>query len=100
MFDTRISMYPIGNLKNLESLTINCNVGVRDEFLINLCNNARKLTRLRIFGRDITDTGMRAIKNLEQLERFDTCMLFDDAQNELITDESIQCSFNTKLKSF
>ncbi|XP_044014092.1 uncharacterized protein LOC122856484 [Aphidius gifuensis] len=36
MFDTRINMYPIGNLKNLEKLWVDCDYSVRDEFLINL----------------------------------------------------------------
>ncbi|XP_044014063.1 uncharacterized protein LOC122856458 [Aphidius gifuensis] len=100
MFDTKISMYPIGNLKNLEKLQIACDYGVRDEFLINLCNNAKKLTFLHIIGTDITDIGMSAIDNLQELEDFNLGFTNHgphSEKNEYITDESIQRLFNKKL---
>ncbi|XP_044017012.1 uncharacterized protein LOC122858284 [Aphidius gifuensis] len=100
MLDTRINMYPIGNLKNLEKLHIECDYGVRDEFLINLCNNAKKLTDLSITGTNITDIGMSAINNLEQLKGFNLCLFKyhgPSNKNEFITDESMQCLFNKKL---
>ncbi|XP_044002984.1 uncharacterized protein LOC122848757 isoform X4 [Aphidius gifuensis] len=100
MFDARINMYPIGSLKNLESLYISCDYGVRDEFLINLGHNAKKLKCLEIIGTDITDTGMSAINNLEQLEDFNLGLTDPTSKkNEFITDESIQCLFNQKLYS-
>ncbi|XP_044002985.1 uncharacterized protein LOC122848758 [Aphidius gifuensis] len=100
MFDTRINMYPIGNLKNLKKLCIDCDYGVRDEFLINLCNNAKKLTTVSITGTNITDIGMSAIDNLQELEVFylrSTDRERGSKKNEFITDESIQCLFNQKL---
>ncbi|XP_044016256.1 uncharacterized protein LOC122857868 [Aphidius gifuensis] len=102
MFDTRINMYPIGNLKNLEKLWVDCDYGVRDEFLINLCNNAKKLTLLHIIGTYITDIGMRAINNLQELGNFNLGVSgygSRSEKNEFITDESIQCLFNQKLYS-
>ncbi|XP_044003449.1 uncharacterized protein LOC122849006 [Aphidius gifuensis] len=95
MFDTKINMYPIGNLQNLEKLRIDCDYGVEDEFLTNLCNNAKKLRNLQIVGTHITDIGMRAIDNLQELVNFNLGLRTET--NELITDESIQCLFNKKL---
>ncbi|XP_044005592.1 101 kDa malaria antigen-like [Aphidius gifuensis] len=93
MFDTRINMYPIGNMKNLEYLNIDCDYGVRDEFLINLCNNAKKLELLTITGTYITDIGMSAVNNLEQLEEFNLVLkLVENLPN--LTDLSIK---NTKV---
>ncbi|XP_044016212.1 uncharacterized protein LOC122857843 [Aphidius gifuensis] len=103
MLDTRINMYPIGNLKNLETLHILCDYGVTDEFLINLCNNAKKLEDLHIIGTNITDIGMSAIDNLQELKNFDIGLNGTRPglrHNEFITDESIQCLFNQKLYSF
>ncbi|XP_044002983.1 uncharacterized protein LOC122848757 isoform X3 [Aphidius gifuensis] len=102
MFDARINMYPIGNLKNLERLHISSDYGVRDEFLINLCNNAKKLKYLQITGTSITDIGMSAINNSEELREFDLGLILEgppSKKNEFITDESIQCLFNQKLYS-
>ncbi|XP_044016325.1 uncharacterized protein LOC122857907 [Aphidius gifuensis] len=96
MFDTRINMYPIGNLKNLEKLEIDFDYGVRDELLINLGKNAKKLKNLQIVGTHITDTGMRAIDNLQELVYF--YLGSRTATNEFITDESIRCLFNKNLK--
>ncbi|XP_044016882.1 uncharacterized protein LOC122858211 [Aphidius gifuensis] len=101
VWDTRVNMYPIGNLKNLESLHIDCNDGVRDEFLINLCNNAKRLKFLYITGTHITDIGMSAINNLEQLEVFNLLLTFLGPgliTNKFITNESVQCLFNPKLR--
>ncbi|XP_044016971.1 uncharacterized protein LOC122858260 [Aphidius gifuensis] len=103
MSDTKIDMYPIGNLENLESLLIDCDYGITDEFLINLCNNAKKLITLYIFGKNITDTGMAAINNLKKLEDFDLGLTYSSyiqrsVTNEFITDESIQCLRNQELK--
>ncbi|XP_044004462.1 uncharacterized protein LOC122849735 [Aphidius gifuensis] len=100
ILDTRINMYPIGYLKNLEKLYILSDYGVRDEFLINLCNNAKRLRILNITGTNISDIGMRAINELEQLEEFDLGLIDCDpllGKNQFITDESIQCLFNQKL---
>ncbi|KAF7996151.1 hypothetical protein HCN44_011057 [Aphidius gifuensis] len=104
MFDTRINMYPIGNMKNLWSLDIDCDYGVRDEFLINLCNNAKKLVLITVTGTNITDIGMSAINNSEQLHHFDLGLAFSyfvpkSSKNEFITDESIQCLFNQELET-
>lgn len=102
MFDTKISMYPIGYLKNLKKLDIQSNYGVTDEFLINLCNHAKELTRLLIIGKHITDSGIIAINNLEQLEDFNLGLTLNNprfTKNKLITDESIQNLFNPKLTS-
>ncbi|XP_044014107.1 uncharacterized protein LOC122856497 [Aphidius gifuensis] len=103
MIDKKVNMYPIGNLKNLEKLFISCDYGVRDEFLINLCNNAKKLRILDIIGTNITDIGMSAIDNLQELKFF-FLGLYDifgqqSEKNEYITDESIQCLSNQKLIS-
>ncbi|XP_044014106.1 uncharacterized protein LOC122856496 [Aphidius gifuensis] len=100
MFDTRITMYPIGNLKNLEKLFIFFDYGVTDEFLINLCNNAKKLKEVRIVGTHITDIGMSAINNLPELKDFNLGLdgrCSQSEANEFITDESIQCLFNKEL---
>ncbi|XP_044004461.1 uncharacterized protein LOC122849734 [Aphidius gifuensis] len=100
ILDTRINMHPIGYLKNLENLCIDCDYGVRDEFLINLCNNAKRLKFLHITGTNISDFGMSAIDELKQLEKFNlglTCSFRPSRKNEFITDESIQCLFNQKL---
>ncbi|XP_044005593.1 uncharacterized protein LOC122850527 [Aphidius gifuensis] len=104
VLDTRINMYPIGNMKNLKSLVIDCDYGIRDEFLINLCNNAKKLTELDIVGINITDTGISAINNLKQLHHFQVRSILrffgpQSLKNEFITDESIQCLSNRKLDS-
>ncbi|XP_044014062.1 uncharacterized protein LOC122856457 [Aphidius gifuensis] len=102
MFDKKVNMYPIGNLKNLEKLYILYDYGVTDEFLINLCNNAKKLEDLHIIGINITDIGMSAIDNLQELKFFflGLCILGSQSEkNEYITDESIQCLFNQKLIS-
>ncbi|XP_044014150.1 uncharacterized protein LOC122856540 [Aphidius gifuensis] len=96
MFDTSINMYPIGNMKNLKWLYIDCDYGITDEFLINLCNNAKKLTGLSMTGTNITDTGISAINNLEKLDQFSINLGYRQ-RNEFITDESIQCLFNQKL---
>ncbi|XP_044004162.1 uncharacterized protein LOC122849514 [Aphidius gifuensis] len=102
MFDTRINMYPIGNLKNLSSLWIDCDYGVTDELLINICNNNRKLNSLHITGTNITDIGMSAINNLKQLYFLNLSSTSGfcfprSGKNEFITDESIQCLFNKRL---
>ncbi|XP_044019258.1 uncharacterized protein LOC122859641 [Aphidius gifuensis] len=65
MLRNKINMYPIGNLKNLEYLDIDFDYGVTDEFLINLCNNAKKLDYLSIFTTHITDNGINALNNLK-----------------------------------
>ncbi|XP_044004065.1 uncharacterized protein LOC122849431 [Aphidius gifuensis] len=75
MFDMRINMYPIGNLKNLKK-------------------------DLQIIGTYITDIGMSAIDNLQQLEDFGLGLTYlPSKNNEFITDESMQCLFNPKLQS-
>ncbi|XP_044019257.1 uncharacterized protein LOC122859640 [Aphidius gifuensis] len=65
MLRNKINMYPIGNLKNLEHLDINFDYGVTDEFLINLCNNAKKLNFLSIATTHITDNGIKALNNFK-----------------------------------
>ncbi|XP_044003392.1 uncharacterized protein LOC122848962 [Aphidius gifuensis] len=100
--DSKIIRYPIGNLKNLKRLHIESNYGVEDEFLIKLCNNAKNLNYLHIIGTHITDNGISAIGNLEELEDFDMGLNYDGPQstkNEFITDKSIQSLFNQKLFS-
>lgn len=103
MFDARINMYPIGYLNNLENVSIRCDYGITDEFLINLGNHAKKLRSLSIIGKDITDIGMSAINNLEQLESFELGLTvgnsFEKYKNEFITDASIQRLCNQKLTS-
>lgn len=99
MFDSRINMYPLGNLKNLKSLSITCNFGVTDEFLINLSKNAKQLEILSVSGTYITDVGLSAINNLEQMKNFDLGLsVLRINKNEFITDESLQCLFNKKLE--
>ncbi|XP_044010241.1 uncharacterized protein LOC122853898 [Aphidius gifuensis] len=90
VFDEQINMYPIGNLQNLETLYINYNCGVTDEFLVNLYNDAKKLKHLDIFGKNITDNGMIALNNLTELESL-KFNLNELENNEFITDQSIQC---------
>ncbi|XP_044013796.1 uncharacterized protein LOC122856168 [Aphidius gifuensis] len=97
VFDEQINMYPIGNLQNLETLYINYNCGVTDEFLVNLCNNAKKLKHLNIIGKNITDNGMIALNNLKELESLQF-NLNESENNEFITDQSIQCLVNEKLE--
>ncbi|XP_044003492.1 uncharacterized protein LOC122849030 [Aphidius gifuensis] len=103
MFDTKINMYPIGNLKNLEKLRVDCDYSMlRDEFLINLCNNAKKLTHLFIPGTNITDIGMSAIYDLEELKELDLGLIYSgprSKKNESITDKSTQCLFKQNLTS-
>ncbi|XP_044017477.1 uncharacterized protein LOC122858574 [Aphidius gifuensis] len=98
MFDKKVDMCPIGNLKNLSTLHIEC--GVTDEFLINLCNNAEKLRELGIMGTHITDKGLFALGNLKQLNKLCLTKHFSNKpvkNNEFITDKSIQYLLNEKL---
>ncbi|XP_044004035.1 uncharacterized protein LOC122849404 [Aphidius gifuensis] len=90
VFDKTINMYPIGNLQHLETLYIDYDCGVTDEFFINLCNNAKKLKHLDVIGKNITDNGMIALNNLKQLEslKFNLNGL---EKNDFITDQSVQC---------
>lgn len=100
MFDPRMNIYPIGKLKNLKKLHLSSNYGIKDDFLINLCNNAEKLKDLRIVGKDITNIGMSAIGNLGRLKFFEIGLLSRDPNptiNKYITDKSIQCLYNRKL---
>ncbi|XP_044017332.1 uncharacterized protein LOC122858472 [Aphidius gifuensis] len=97
VFDEKINMYPIGNLQNLETLYINFDCGVTDEFLINLSNNAKKLRHLDIIGKNITDNGMIALNNLKELESL-KFNLNELEENNFITDKSIECLINEKLE--
>ncbi|XP_044019667.1 uncharacterized protein LOC122860076 [Aphidius gifuensis] len=104
VFDKNITMYPIGNLKTLKILRIGWNCGVTDEFLINLCNNAKQLQRLSIIGTNITDKGIIAFRKLRQLEYLDFCLIdiysadVIEKKNEFITDKSIRSLCNQKLR--
>ncbi|XP_044006116.1 uncharacterized protein LOC122851132 [Aphidius gifuensis] len=104
MDNKKINMSPIVNLKHLEGFNINWDWGVTDEFLINLCNNSKKLQNLRFLGTNITDNGMSALNNLSELKRFSlklNCLGSGSTEktNKYITDESIECLFNEKLMS-
>ncbi|XP_044009793.1 uncharacterized protein LOC122853402 isoform X2 [Aphidius gifuensis] len=84
----KTDMTTIGNLKNLETLDVTWNWGITDEFLINLCENSKKLKHLRILGREITNDGISAVKSLSQLEWFSLGVDTPDEENELIIDQS------------
>ncbi|XP_044009743.1 uncharacterized protein LOC122853373 [Aphidius gifuensis] len=99
IINEKIDMYPIGNLKNLETLYIPWDRDGTDEFLINLCNNSKKLRSIGIIGTNITDDGMIALNNLSQLTGFDFGLAKLKKTNNFITDKSIECLFNEKLET-
>ncbi|XP_044010147.1 uncharacterized protein LOC122853791 [Aphidius gifuensis] len=96
----QINMSPIGSLINLERLNFFWDCDDTDELLINLGDNAKGLRSLRIFGTNLTDNGMIAVKKMSQLHWLSICDPLDSvtATNNFITDESIQCLFNEQIR--
>ncbi|XP_044018531.1 uncharacterized protein LOC122859182 [Aphidius gifuensis] len=93
-------VYPIGLFKNLTSLSITNYDYITNEFLVYLCNNAQKIIYLTIGGTNITDDGIIALNNLEQLEQFNINLWGSTVKKmKFITNESIQCLFNKNLRS-
>ncbi|XP_044013068.1 uncharacterized protein LOC122855627 [Aphidius gifuensis] len=93
-------MTTVGNMKNLEHLTIRLPYDVTDEFLINLVDNAKKLKYLWISGSRITDKGIIALNKLNQLEFFDLDGVQSRKENKFITDESIKDLFSETITYF
>ncbi|XP_044009753.1 uncharacterized protein LOC122853381 [Aphidius gifuensis] len=100
MINKKISMSPIGNLINLESLDICWDCGDADELLINLGDNAKQLQKLDMLVTNLTDNGMIAVKKMSQLRWLTLGKRLDTLKktNNFITDKSIECLFNEKLR--
>lgn len=98
-FNKKYDMYPIGNLKNLKKLCIDMDYGVTDDFLINLCNNAKKLVHLIIVGTHITDTGMVAFNRLTKLGFLFLSLRQYEKKNEFLTDKSVSLLLNKNLSN-
>lgn len=91
-------MTVICHMKNLESAIIKLDYGFTDKAFINLTKNAKNLKTLCICSSNITDKGLITLNNLSQLKHFSLDLDETSMENQFITDQSIQCLFNTNLK--
>lgn len=98
MFNKKINMYPIGNLESLQVLYISRNHAVTDELLFNFGNDAKNIKFIEIDGTNITDNGIIALNNINQLESFKLTLYNQKKSNTFITDKSIECLYNKTLR--
>lgn len=89
----------LGRMKNLEYVTICFDYSVTDEFLISIANKSKNLQYLYISGADISDEGIIALNNLNQLAFFGLNLSRTGKKNDLITDQSIKSLASKTMKS-